>query len=622
MTSSERITVAETRSGKGSDGTVGREVSLPVVELLTGRGFVTGKSGSGKSNSAGVIAEELLEQGFGLLIVDVDGEYYGLKEQYEVLHCGADEKCDVQVSADHGERLAALAIERNVPIILDVSGFIDEADGDAVVAAVAKHLFAKAKKEKQPFLVIVEEVHEYLPENGSIGAAGRALIEIVKRGRKHGLGICGISQRPADVSNDFITRCDWLCWHRLTWNNDTKVVRRVLDGEYASAVEDLDDGEGFLVTDWSDRVRRVTFHRKRTFDAGATPGLGDVGRPDLESVNEDLLAKLGEADDEDPADDRIAALREQLDEKNAHIAELEAQLQDARDLEHLARQFVDALTDHVEGTAPGRTEGERPRRRQGDDSIGFVDTIPTPSENGGRDEPRTNGSALDANGARGSASGEGSKASPEAATDDEVASAYASFGDVVGEVEEDGDGEPDNDVADGLGALAGVGDASATDGDAADTEAEPAPESRRPPPDEGLTVRSFSTELAEFEGGAEAVEWVGDRRSEDDGRPMIVASLESSLETLDETALDLLASYRDEGPAPPDEAYRAVAGPADRVDAYAHNRTLRTAGLVEHVGRGRYDYSLETRIADGLPADRDPDMAAVYARDLEQQFLD
>ena len=135
MTSRERITVAETTSGKGSDGTVGRDVSLPVDEVLTGRGFVTGKSGSGKSNSAGVIAEELLEQGFGLLIVDVDGEYYGLKEEYEVLHCGADEKCDVQVSADHGVRLAALAIERNVPIVLDVSGFIDEAATTASASA-------------------------------------------------------------------------------------------------------------------------------------------------------------------------------------------------------------------------------------------------------------------------------------------------------------------------------------------------------------------------------------------------------------------------------------------------------------------------------------------------------
>jgi hypothetical protein len=69
----------------GVDGT-----TLPVVELLTGRGFVTGKSGSGKSNTASVLCEELLELNLPLLIVDTDGEYYGLKERYEVLHVGAD----------------------------------------------------------------------------------------------------------------------------------------------------------------------------------------------------------------------------------------------------------------------------------------------------------------------------------------------------------------------------------------------------------------------------------------------------------------------------------------------------------------------------------------------------
>jgi len=40
------------------------EVSLPTVEVLTGRGFITGKSGSGKSNSASVVVEELLDRGF------------------------------------------------------------------------------------------------------------------------------------------------------------------------------------------------------------------------------------------------------------------------------------------------------------------------------------------------------------------------------------------------------------------------------------------------------------------------------------------------------------------------------------------------------------------------------
>jgi len=269
----------------GVDQEQDTEVSLPVVELLTGRGFITGKSGSGKSNTASVVAEKLLDSALGILIVDVDGEYYGLKEEYEILHAGADDECDIVVSPEHAEKLAGLALEQNVPIILDVSGYLDEATANELLLEVVRHLFAKEKRLKKPFLLVVEECHEYIPEGGGMDETGKMLIKVGKRGRKHGLGIVGISQRPADVKKDFITQCDWLCWHRLTWDNDTAVVGRILGSTYASAVEDLDDGEAFLMTDWDESIRRIQFHRKHTFDAGATPGLDDFERPELKSAS-------------------------------------------------------------------------------------------------------------------------------------------------------------------------------------------------------------------------------------------------------------------------------------------------------------------------------------------------
>ena len=414
------ITVADHSDGvRGSDDP-GRPVSVPVVEVLTGRGFITGKSGSGKSNSASVVAENLLEKGFGLLIVDIDGEYYGLKEEYEILHAGADEECDIQVTTDHAGKLASLALEQNVPIILDVSSFLDEDEAREMLTAVARQLFAKAKKCKQPFLMLVEEIHEYIPENGGLDECGKMLIKIGKRGRKHGLGIAGISQRPADVKKDFITQCDWLVWHRLTWNNDTNVVRRILDAQYADAVENLDDGEAFLMSDWAESVQRVQFHRKRTFDAGATPGLDDFERPDLKSVSDDLVSELKSISDErEETEDQIAELRAELDRKNSRIAELERELQDARDMSRMADQFVDALVEHVEGTNPGRTEQAKLRARHQDGADAGADdeqiTFPEVTEDS-TDRPTNGDSAPPGN-------GEG--------TDQAVADAIESFGGFV-----------------------------------------------------------------------------------------------------------------------------------------------------------------------------------------------
>jgi hypothetical protein len=553
MAETEHITVADFSDGPNSGDNPGEPVSLPVVELLTGRGFVTGKSGSGKSNSASVIAEKLLDNGFGLLIVDVDGEYYGLKEEYEVLHAGADEECDIQVTADHAEKLADLALEGNVPIILDVSSFLDENEAEAVLTDVARHLFAKEKKQKQPFLLLVEEVHEYIPERGSVGECGKMLIKIGKRGRKHGLGICGISQRPANVKKDFITQCDWLVWHRLTWDNDTSVVRRVLDGEYAEAVEDLDAGEGFLMTDWSESVRRVQFRRKRTFDAGATPGLDDFERPELKSISGDLVAELEEISDEKEArEDRIAELTAELDRKNSRIAELEAELQDARDLRRMADQFVDALADHVEGAAPGRTEQERMRSRH----------------EHGRDD------------------------GDDGLSEDEAGEAFA----VTAANEQPEHGTTNGDTN-------GSGDAFSA---------------------------SEILEAVSTAGRSDTVEWgtTGDTSDGADtgdgdggGEPLVVRELKAEVGGLETTTREMLDFYRRRGPGTPVEAHFAAGGDGDRTRAYAHNRHLRVCGLVEHVGRGHYDYQLRALLRQELD-DLDEQTLERYVTNVESVVLD
>jgi hypothetical protein len=665
MGETEQITVAEASEGFGCTDDPGTEVDLPVVELLTGRGFVTGKSGSGKSNSASVIAEKLLDNGFGLLIVDIDGEYYGLKEEYEILHAGADEECDIQVTTDHAEKLASLALEQNVPIILDVSSYLDESEAEEMLTAVARSLFAKAKKQKQPFLLLVEEVHEFIPENGSVGECGRMLIKIGKRGRKHGLGICGISQRPADVKKDFITQCDWLLWHRLTWNNDTKVVRRILDGEYAQAVENLDDGEGFLMTDWSETVRRVQFYRKQTFDAGATPGLDDFERPDLKSVSDNLVSELEEISDQrQETENRIAELREELDKKNSRIAELETELQDARDLSRMAEQFVTAMVEAVSGPQPGRTERERMRDASviqyhpeetvdpvrpedgqvaadveeisdGDDESGvsdqemfeafeaFGDEADTATKtNGEAESVKTNGEAESAktNGEAESAktNGEAVASTDGGATTEVPTENGQSAGATNTSGEHEGAGEFSADAI--MDALNSV-------------EERPVEEETT---DNGLTPREEIERSmhkdAEFvddpmENKEDPVEFdepgPEGMTDSDNGpqEPVAVRELKADIAGFPTKTRKMLEFYREQGPGTPLNAHFAAGGDGDRTNAYAHNRRLRTRGLIEHVGRGKYEYCLKPLLRDELDGITDPEELDEYVAEVESATL-
>jgi hypothetical protein len=587
-TDTETITVADVSGGPGGDAAAdpGTSVSLPVVELLTGRGFVTGKSGSGKSNTASVLVENLLANNFPVLVVDTDGEYYGLKEEFELLHAGADDECDIQVSPEHAEKLASLALEGNVPIILDVSGYLDDDEAKELLLSVARHLFAKEKKLKKPFLMLVEEVHEYIPEGGGLDETGRMLIKIGKRGRKHGLGIVGISQRPADVKKDYITQCDWLVWHRLTWNNDTNVVSRIIDAEHANAVEDLGDGEAFLMTDWSESVRRVQFHRKRTFDAGATPGLDDFERPELKSVSDDLVSDLREITDErERRESELADLRQELDRKEARIRELEAELEEARDLSRMADQFAQAMLQRAEAPYRGG-EGRNLAR--------------PPADQAALDEYEP-----------------GSDADADAATDAEAENRD------VGADAADADataGEGDAAEADGTPAAGSEDDAEAApatvaqtdvtfdgdDGDAGETAGTAGTDDPR------STARDAST-AAEREAAA---------GPEPGTREAVVADLRAAVADLPEISREMLAHYRAEGTADPVDAHVAAGGTPDRPIAYGRNRPLRRAGLVEHVEGDRYRYALEDRVAAAFDGHLEGDALAATVEAVERAFVD
>ncbi|MFB6157565.1 MAG: helicase HerA domain-containing protein [Haloferacaceae archaeon] len=554
------ITVADVSPGPGGDGTEpGAAVSLPVVEILTGRGFITGKSGSGKSNTASVVVEKLLEHNFPVLVVDTDGEYYGLKEEFELLHAGADEECDIRVSPEHAERLAGLALEGNVPIVLDVSGYLDEDVAEEVVTETARHLFAKEKKLKKPFLMLVEECHEFVPEGGGLGEAGKMLVKVSKRGRKHGLGIVGISQRPANVKKDFITQCDWLVWHRLTWDNDTKVVRRIIDAEHADAVEDLDNGEAFLMTDWSESVRRVQFRRKRTFDAGATPGLEDFERPELKSVSGDLVDELREISQErERRESELADLRQELEEKEARIRELEEELERARDLKRMADRFSQALLGRAEapyrdvgdrkgGTTPPDDDGDDPDEDRIDERgpLAETDPWPDPFDDGGS----ANEAATDDRGAADATAVEGE---PPAGTAGSAAAA-----DDAGEARtgtDDGPGAEESAVDGGGGTGGGAVTFGSGDG----------------------STRAESPELGTRLGT----------------RAEVVDELTDRIDDLDPITRGMLRHYRAEGPADPVAAHLAAGGDADREMAYSRTRTLRRTGLVTHADRGEYAYAL------------------------------
>lgn len=324
------------------------DIEFPVVDILTGRGFITGKSGSGKSNTAGRMLEDLLEQNFPFLIIDTEGEYYGLKEKYEILHVGADSNCDVQIGPEHADKISDLALEQNIPIVLDVSGYLESEEAKEMVKEVIQKLFNKEKKKKMPFLVVIEECHEYIPEQPQLDECGRSIIKVAKRGRKRGLGVLGISQRPADVKKDFITQANYKIWHQLDWETDLNVVRRVINKESVETVKNLEVGQALIDADFVEGLQKSKFKERETFHAGQTPTLSSFETPDLKEVSESLVDELENISDKtQERQDRVKKLEEKIGQKNEDIENLETRIEDLKDQSKFAERFVDAIEQKI-----------------------------------------------------------------------------------------------------------------------------------------------------------------------------------------------------------------------------------------------------------------------------------
>jgi hypothetical protein len=103
---------------------------------------------------------------------------------------------------------------------------------DVVVARIAKELFESRKAGKvAPFLFVVEEAHNYCPEHGIGHAVSSSILRTVaSEGRKFGMGLCVVSQRPAKIDKNIISQCNTNIILKVTNPNDLKAIIQSVEG--------------------------------------------------------------------------------------------------------------------------------------------------------------------------------------------------------------------------------------------------------------------------------------------------------------------------------------------------------------------------------------------------------
>ena len=117
--------------------------------------------------------------------------------------------------------------------IVDVSGVPSDITS-TVVAVLSRLVFdfaIWARDEKtRPILLVCEEAHRYVPNerNADGSSVGRILSRIAKEGRKYGISLGLITQRPSDLAEGVLSQCGTIISMRLNNDRDQAFVKAAM----------------------------------------------------------------------------------------------------------------------------------------------------------------------------------------------------------------------------------------------------------------------------------------------------------------------------------------------------------------------------------------------------------
>ncbi|OGV63067.1 MAG: ATPase [Lentisphaerae bacterium RIFOXYC12_FULL_60_16] len=125
-----------------------------------------------------------------------------------------------------------------------------------IVARLVYYLqFWMPKEKRHPVALICDEAHIYLPRDGTNPNEKRAIAcfeKVAKEGRKYGVSLVIVSQRPSDVNDTILSQCNNVVALRLTNAADQAVVNRLMPESLTALLEMLpilDVGEALVVGD-------------------------------------------------------------------------------------------------------------------------------------------------------------------------------------------------------------------------------------------------------------------------------------------------------------------------------------------------------------------------------------
>lgn len=149
-----------------------------------------------------------------------------------------------------------------------------------IVSLIARLSFSiqqwTKSEERHPIALLCDEAHLYIPNKSSSSSSDEISLSIFERiakeGRKYGLSLVVISQRPSEVNRTVLSQCSNFIAMRLTNTDDQMVIKKLLPdnlGGFGDILPILDTGEALVVGDASLLPSRIRIDKPlKTPDSG------------------------------------------------------------------------------------------------------------------------------------------------------------------------------------------------------------------------------------------------------------------------------------------------------------------------------------------------------------------
>jgi hypothetical protein len=253
---------------------------------------------------------------------------------------------------------------------------------EMVVARMAKKLFLARKLNRiPPMMLVVEEAHNFCPQQGSAMTLG-VLRTIASEGRKFGLGLTVVSQRPAKIDKNVLSQCGTQIILKVTNPNDLKAICQSIEGLTHGMEENIQRlpmgsaiiSGGSIVTPIIIDVR--VRHSKH----------GGVSVPIISAASqarkvplEEMVERMRSAHPELGDDGEDLDLRDEIDEVEGEDKLLK-EMKDSGRLETLEKQVKGTDVMSQEEPEPDEEEEEEEEKSEDEDDKGSKDDEDTEDE--------------------------------------------------------------------------------------------------------------------------------------------------------------------------------------------------------------------------------------------------